>query len=298
MRRYPTCCARKCRRRCKALALLTFLTSSPTQPIKDQASTESRSVFSIIAHIKSPFRERRGTPRQGSIVPLARACIVFDKALVNAPSLETLNQFSHIWVIFLFHENTNAQRVLSNGSGKASTFTAKISPPRLHGKKVGVFSTRSPHRPNPIGLTMVRLDSVDAAAMTLRISAVDLMEGTPVLDVKPVIPYDVPIDLSVPDWVREPDVRARPVNFTPEAAASLEDLGFASERPCCRFYPDTDAYRAAAASVLVHDIRSVHQGRGTATGAGGADYEVCFDGLRLWFVTGAEEITVRRVERA
>ena len=82
--------------------------------------------------------------------------------------------FSHVWVIFLFHKNKNA------------AVKPKVAPPKLDGARVGVFSTRAPYRPNPIGLSLARLDRVDGD--TLYFSGLDLIDGTPVLDVKPHIP--------------------------------------------------------------------------------------------------------------
>ena len=94
--------------------------------------------------------------------------------------MENLGSFSHVWLLWVFHQNPG------NCSVKA-----KVSPPRLDGQRVGVFSSRSPHRPANIGLSLVRLDAVVGA--TLQLSGVDLVQGTPVLDIKPFIPtYDSP----------------------------------------------------------------------------------------------------------
>lgn len=88
--------------------------------------------------------------------------------------------FVHFRVIFLFHKNTN------------KAIKAKVKPPRLDGGKVGVFASRSPHRPNPIGLTLAKLDGI--IGNTLLLSAIDLLHGTPVLDIKPYVPeYDQPL---------------------------------------------------------------------------------------------------------
>jgi tRNA (adenine37-N6)-methyltransferase len=130
----------------------------------------------------------------------------FDKKAIPPGSLENLEGFSHVWIIWVFHENTNDGTFLkvdkTGKQQKGSTFTAKVTPPRL-GKKVGLFSTRSPHRPNPIGLSVCSLLEVNPQARTLRLSGVDLVNGTPILDVKPYIPYDS-VSCSVPDWVEPP----------------------------------------------------------------------------------------------
>ena len=173
-----------------------------------------------IGHVESPFPDRRGTPRQPSLVPAATAVIVFDKAVVQHDHFAELALFSHLWIIFVFHDNTNldapstqasthgaagaasnsgskSQNQNGSGCGRSRTATAKIRPPRLHGLKVGCLSTRSPHRPNPIGLSVCEIVSVAQGSITVR--GIDLVHMTPVLDVKPYIPYDlVPSTLPLP----------------------------------------------------------------------------------------------------
>ncbi|XP_062617095.1 tRNA (adenine(37)-N6)-methyltransferase-like [Saccostrea cucullata] len=134
-----------------------------------------------IGYINSLFTFKNGTPRQPSVCPFARGSLKIEKSIFTNPehSLEGLEEFSHIWLIFVFHKN-NAEYV-----------KAKVKPPRLNGKRVGLFSTRSPYRPNAIGLTLAKLDTVSGS--TLHLSGIDLLDGTPVLDVKPYIPeYDSP----------------------------------------------------------------------------------------------------------
>jgi tRNA-Thr(GGU) m(6)t(6)A37 methyltransferase TsaA len=140
-----------------------------------------------IGVIESPFVDRRGTPRQPILVPAARGFIRFNKKIIQFQHFEELSQFSHLWVIFLFHENTNQHQSDSNdnnnnSNGKSGTPNlAKIAPPRLLGKtKVGCLTTRSPHRPNPIGLSLCEIISVGADYIEIR--CLDLIHGTPVLD--------------------------------------------------------------------------------------------------------------------
>jgi len=114
-----------------------------------------------------------------------------------------LEEFSHVIITFVFHLNNNEH------------FSAKVSPPRLNGEKRGVFGTRSPHRPNPLGYTVARLLSIEGATITF--SAVDLCDETPVLDIKPYIPkYDSIPDASVPAWVEDCTV-LRSMGFTSSA---------------------------------------------------------------------------------
>ncbi|XP_063313327.1 tRNA (adenine(37)-N6)-methyltransferase [Pelobates fuscus] len=134
-----------------------------------------------IGYIESCFNTKNGTPRQPSVCSLSRACLRISKSVFNNPehSVMGLEEFSHVWILFVFHKN-----------GRLS-FKAKVKPPRLNGAKTGVFSTRSPHRPNAIGLTLARLEKVEGG--TLYLSGIDMIEGTPVLDIKPHISeYDSP----------------------------------------------------------------------------------------------------------
>ncbi|XP_071483148.1 tRNA (adenine(37)-N6)-methyltransferase-like [Diadema antillarum] len=137
---------------------------------------------SPIGHIKSCFKSKNGTPRQPTVCSYSRAKLRILKSVFPCPdhSLDGLAEFSHVWILFVFHENS-----------KDSSSKAKVKPPRLNGRKVGVFASRSPHRPNPIGLTLARLDKVEGD--TLHLSGTDMIDGTPVLDVKPYVPeYDSP----------------------------------------------------------------------------------------------------------
>lgn len=128
-----------------------------------------------IGRVESCFGEKFGTPRQSGIVPEARGRIVFfDKVPLGAT--RGLEGFSHVWIVFLFDQVKEAE---------TRWF---VRPPRLGGnEKKGVFATRSPFRPNRIGLSLVALEEVSDGG--LEVSGLDLVEGTPVLDIKPYLPY-------------------------------------------------------------------------------------------------------------
>lgn len=98
---------------------------------------------------------RNGTPRQPLLVSLARASLVFDPALVPPASLEGLEEYSHCWIIYVFHLNTDIEKLWRKPS--QSKLKAKVRVPRLNGERKGVFATRSPHRPCPIGLTVAKV---------------------------------------------------------------------------------------------------------------------------------------------
>lgn len=162
--------------------------------------TSSGYNYQAIGYVESPFVDRRGTPRQPLLVPAARAFIRFNKQAIQRAHFEELTQFSHVWVVFVFHENTNVvaetQQKKSNKKGNSKQneesggtnvevvkpVMAKIRPPRLHGAKVGCLTTRSPHRPNNIGLSVCEVVSIGNDYLEL--CCVDMVHGTPVLDGK------------------------------------------------------------------------------------------------------------------
>ncbi|ETW03252.1 hypothetical protein H310_05648 [Aphanomyces invadans] len=237
--------------------------------------------FDAIGTVSSCFRDRRGTPRQGALVPGSKARITLLPS-ISPTSLECLDQFSHMWVLFVFHENTNLAKVSTH---KTTTYPAKIAPPRLGGKKVGLFSTRTPHRPNSIGLTVVKVDAVSGRCVD--ISGHDLVDGTPVLDIKPYVPYDNVPSLVCPAWVADPhDIVPRPVAFTTQAQADLE-----LAVPSMHFYTSANALRATIEQILVLDIRSVHQKRGQASDA---MFRFRLDRLDVEFQTQDNVIQVTR----
>lgn len=143
-----------------------------------------------IGYVESIFRLCVGTPRQGLLVPQARGRI---KLVVPPDAVSGLEGYGHIWILFIFHLNTQGRRLPS-----------KIAPPALGGKKVGVLATRSPHRYNPVGITLSKLDRVEINGnqAIVHISGVDLVDGTPVVDIKPFVgTYDMVSNSAVPEWV-------------------------------------------------------------------------------------------------
>ena len=134
----------------------------------------------IIATISSPFTEKFGIPRQSNLVDAGQFEVVFKDEFSDLAFIKDIEQHSHIWLLFLFHEN------LEQG------WKPSVRPPRLGGnKKTGVFATRSSFRPNGIGMSAVKLISVDTGskAPKLIIESADLLDGTPIVDIKPYIPY-------------------------------------------------------------------------------------------------------------
>ncbi len=135
----------------------------------------------MIARIQSAFPEKFGIPRQSGLVEELQARIVFEPEYRNPDAVRGLEEFSHLWLIWEFSE------------AKRENWSPTVRPPRLGGNtRMGVFATRSPSRPNPIGLSSVKLVSFDLHTKdgpVLYVAGADLMDGTPILDVKPYLPY-------------------------------------------------------------------------------------------------------------
>lgn len=150
-------------------------------------NTEEGFFVQPIGSIHSCYRQCVGTPRQGLLVPHSRSSIVLKKN-ISPESLAGLQDFSHVWLTFQFHMNTNVLKE-SKAFDNGQTFNAKICAPMLKGKRMGVLATRSPHRPNPVGVTLAQIRYIDKAARTIYLCACDLVEGTPILDVKVIATF-------------------------------------------------------------------------------------------------------------
>lgn len=136
--------------------------------------------FPAIGIVRSCFKEKFGIPRQPGLAPLACAEIELLPPYDDINAFEGLEGCSHLWIQFVFHAN------------KREEWKPKVKPPRLGGNKtLGVFATRSPTRPAPIGLSVVRFEGLieKEGKLLVQISGIDLLEGTPVLDIKPYVPY-------------------------------------------------------------------------------------------------------------
>lgn len=159
----------------------------------------------IIAIAESPYKERFGIPRQPGLVD-AKGSIIMQKGFQDPAMLAGLEEFSHIWVTFLFHAN------MEEGWNK------KVRPPRLGSKqKVGVFASRSPYRPNSLGQSVLKLEAVHTdKPVHLKVSGLDLLDGTPIVDIKPYVSYSD----SVPDAQS---------GFAPHAPEHTQEIIFSEE---------------------------------------------------------------------
>lgn len=162
-----------------------------------------------IAYIENDFKEKFGIPRQSGIVDLPSK-IVFLPEFSDNNALRGLEDFSHIWLIWGFSEV------------KSGEFSPTVRPPRLGGNvRMGVFATRSPYRPNPLGLSVVRLEKIGRGE--LLVSGADLMNGTPIFDIKPYLPYIESIPDASNGWSLAEKDDILDVQFPPELLEKIPE---------------------------------------------------------------------------
>lgn len=218
----------------------------------------------IIARMKSDFSDKFGIPRQSGLVETLRSTIVFEPTFRNADSLRGLDGFSHLWVIWQFSEAVR------------SIWSPTVRPPRLGGNtRLGVFATRSPFRPNPIGLSSVKIISIEHSeeyGTVINVSGADLMDGTPILDIKPYIPYcDIHNDATE--------------GFTATAEDYLLKVNIASNT--IQILPDDK--RQALLDILSHDPRPSYQKDSNRV------YGLSFAGHNIRFRINDDELTVLEI---
>ncbi|APG28632.1 tRNA-Thr(GGU) m(6)t(6)A37 methyltransferase TsaA [Syntrophotalea acetylenivorans] len=163
--------------------------------------------FETIGIIRSCFKEKFGIPRQAGLVPAATATLELLPPYNQAEAFTGLEGFSHLWLLFLFHGNDR------------QSWKATVRPPRLGGNtRLGVFATRSPFRPNPIGLSAVELERIEqqSGKIILHLKGVDLLDGTPIIDIKPYLPYADAIATAKGGFAAEAPKGHLTVNFLPE----------------------------------------------------------------------------------
>ena len=218
-----------------------------------------------IAHIRTDFPEKFGIPRQAGIAEELRGEVVFEPEYRAEEALRGLEEFSHIWLIWGFSEN------------EGRDWSPTVRPPRLGGNnRVGVFASRSPFRPNGLGLSCVRLLSLrkdPVLGTTLLVAGADMVDGTPVYDIKPYLPYAD----SVPDASG---------GFAPDAGRTLQ----------VRCAPELlsavpEEKREALLSVLAHDPRPRYQNDPDRV------YGMAFAGLEIRFQADDGTLTVVGVEK-
>ncbi len=246
-----------------------------------------------IGTLRSCFSRRCGTPRQPLLVGEARAELLLRKELPEG-LLSGLEEFSHCWILFCFHENTNLDGRAAGPGGFSSAVKGKIRVPRLDGGKRGALATRTPHRPLPLGLSVARVLKVEGR--TVLLGGADVLDGTPVLDVKPYVPFcDAVPDARAPPWVGaacadgpEP-LRIASVDLPPAAESELRACWARLPRRGPRrglYHGDFAAFVRLVREVLSLDLRSAHK-RGGGGGSGGEVFHVELEGAEVAYTVDA-----------
>ena len=238
---------------------------APQRRTGDGVTTDKRIV--PIAHIRTDFPTKFGIPRQAGIADSLQGELVFEPEYRVDEALRGIEGFSHLWLIWGFSEN------------EGKPWSPTVRPPRLGGNvRMGVFATRSPFRPNGLGLSCVRLlavrkvsDTGSGDGTTLLVSGADLMDGTPIYDIKPYLPYAD----SVPDAVG---------GFAPDSGREL-NVHFPEE--LLRQVPE--AKREGLLSVLAHDPRPRYQADP------GRTYGMAFAGLDIRFRVDGQNLLVTEI---
>ena len=219
-----------------------------------------------IARMRSDFPTKFGIPRQSGLVDTLRSTVVFEPEFRNSDALRGIEEFSHLWLIWQFSEAVRKD------------WSPTVRPPRLGGNtRMGVFATRSPFRPNNLGLSCVRLLGVEETqeyGTVLHVGGADLMDGTPIFDIKPYIPYSA----------------ARPEasgGFTDRTGDFLLNVIFPDE--LLELLPENK--RSPAIGVLSHDPRPSYQSDPERI------YGMSFAGCNIRFRVAETDLTVIDVER-
>jgi len=168
-----------------------------------------------IGHIESPYKQKFAIPRQPRLVPEATAKLVFCEAFNREEFVRGIEEFTHLWLLFRFHETAD------------KGYSALVRPPRLGGnERKGVFATRATFRPNGIGMSAVKLEGVEYkhGQLALLLSGIDLLDGTPIVDIKPYLPFADSVPKATLGWADSPPTERLEVVFLPEAEAQIGKL--------------------------------------------------------------------------
>ena len=218
----------------------------------------------VIARIHSDFSTKFGVPRQSGLVDALESTVVFEPEFRNPDALRGLEDFSHLWLVWVFDQAIRQE------------WSPTVRPPRLGGNaRMGVFATRSPFRPNPIALSSVKLAGLEQTreyGTVLKIRGADLMDGTPILDIKPYIPYADSHPDAVGGFASAPAGETLEVVIPPEALAQIPENR-----------------REALRGVLAQDPRPHYQNDPERV------YGFGFAGLEIRFSVDGSRLLVREV---
>ncbi|KXO10962.1 MULTISPECIES: tRNA (N6-threonylcarbamoyladenosine(37)-N6)-methyltransferase TrmO [Marinobacter] len=242
-----------------------------TRPRHKSRPANEALTLSPIAITRSCFKDKFGVPRQPGLTRHAHAELLIQSPFDREDAFRGLETASHLWLTFQFHEAIRAE------------WRPVVRPPRLGGnKKIGVFASRSPFRPNSLGLSVVRNEGLirKNGQLVLRISDHDLIEGTPILDIKPYLPFADSVPEASLGWAESAPTERADVAFSPEASAQLATLPVEE-------YPDV---RALIEDVVSYDPRpSFRRGRDEERIYGANLYDL---NVRFRFVNDDSKIRV------
>lgn len=220
----------------------------------------------IIARIKSEFPEKFGIPRQSGLVSSLKAQIIFEEEYRNLDAVRGLDEFSHLWIIWQFSKAVR------------DTWSPTVRPPRLGGnKRIGVFATRSPFRPNAIGLSSVKIEKIDLDgenAPVIHVSGADLMDGTPIFDIKPYLAYTDAHPDAVGGFTENVADRRLKVEFDGELINSVPD-----------------EIKTALCDLLAEDPRPSYQNDSKRV------YGLSFSGYEIGFTVDKKTLKVIKLEK-
>jgi len=219
-----------------------------------------------IARIRSDFPTKFGIPRQSGLVAELRATVVFEPEYRDAEALRGLEDFSHLWLIWQFSKAVR------------DTWSPTVRPPRLGGnQRIGVFASRSPFRPNALGLSCVKLESIELHSQhgpLIHVSGADLMDGTPIYDIKPYVPYADARPDAAGGFVDQVQRRELTVDFPAELLLLVPE-----------------EKRAALVGVLAQDPRPSYQNDPERV------YGLAFGGVDVKFTVSDQVLTVTDVKK-
>jgi len=186
------------------------------KPNKALMTNKSTAItLNYIGYVESPYKEKFAIPRQPGLVNAAQGKVILTGDANNSDLVKELSQFSHIWLLFIFHDT------------QAQGWKPLVRPPRLGGnKKIGVLATRSTFRPNPIGMSVVKLNSVEIKnnQVTLHISGIDLLDQTPIVDIKPYVPYSDSIVNAVGGFAQNTPYIKIGIRYSEQARQQVNNL--------------------------------------------------------------------------
>lgn len=219
--------------------------------------------MNIIAKIENDYTAKFGIPRQSAKADKVVSKIKFEKEYAVADALRGMEGFSHLWLIWCFSENAGAK------------WSPTVRPPRLGGnKRMGVFATRSPFRPNPIGLSAVKIERIDFNEPAIYVTGADLMNGTPIYDIKPYLPYND----SIPD--AKGGFADNFVNYKLSLSYEMQTLSIIPEEK-----------RAGLLQILEQDPRPSYQNDGERI------YGLSYAGFEVKFTVKDSNLNIIKIEK-